>query len=346
MSTYPADESPEAVALRAEERAERHAADAVADFFLDGGRLDERTRLVTQDLIGQAVRALDAAIRRHAARLLAQLGDDPSAERLLGIRTDLAKWLSRPGALPADLTAEFIAQARHDILTEALPVEVTGPEETSLAVRLTTAPDPVVAGAAAAMLGAEARRRTGAGESELPAELHHRLAWRVAAALRVVAGGGAALDRALAEAARRSIAAHDEGERLDAAAMRLASAIDARPDERGPLLVSALGDRRLALFVAVLAHALDLDFAEVRALVIAPDDDRLWICLRAAALGRTEIARIAFALSEADPRRDIERLADRLDAIAAIDVMAAAGALAPLALPPEFRLAIQAVERR
>jgi len=50
-------------------------------------------------------------------------------------------------------------------------------------------------------------------------------------------------------------------------------------------------------------------------------------------------------LSDADPRRDIEAFADQLDTIAAIPVLAAREALAPLSLHPDFRRAIRAIER-
>jgi len=347
MAIDPQD-SPEAVAARAGARAERRVASVVADFFLDDSdRLDERTRLLLDQALARVVGALDRTIRHHAARMLAQGGDDHAAERLLGIRDDVAAWLSRPGALPDELIEVLIAQVRHDLLAAALPIELGEADGPSLLVRLAGAPDPVVAAAAAALLAAESRQRDPAGsDTGLPAELHHRLAWRVAAALRTLAGGGVAVDRALVDAARRSIAAHDEGERMEAVAMRLALAIDARPAERGPLLIDALGDRRLALFVAVLAHALAIDFADVLALVAAPADERLWLCLRAASLDRATVARIALALAEADPRRDIEAVADRLDAIAAIEPVAAAAALAPLALPGDYRAAIRGVAVR
>jgi hypothetical protein len=127
--------------------------------------------------------------------------------------------------------------------------------------------------------------------------------------------------------------------------MRLAAAIDARPDELAPLLLEALGDRRLSLFVAVLAQAIGLEFEQAQALVLEPEGERLWLALRAAQLDRPTIARIALALSDADPRRDIEAFADDLDRIAAIPPAEARLALAPETLAPDFRAAIRALER-
>lgn len=183
----------------------------------------------------------------------------------------------------------------------------------------------------------------------LPAERHHQLVWWVAASIRegrlAVSGEDAAVDRAIVEAAQRSLAAHDEGQRVEALAVRLASAIDARAHELGDLLVEALGDRRLILFIAILGRAVDLDFTGARAIVLEPEGDRLWLALRAAALDRPTIARIALALADADPRRDIDIFAEELDAIAAVPVEAARSALAPLTLHHDLRLAIDALAR-
>lgn len=204
------------------------------------------------------------------------------------------------------------------------------------------------------MLIAESRRRGGEGGAlagtDLPAELHHKLVWLVAAALRerhaAMAGDAIdTLDRALSEAAHRSLAAHDEGDRVEAAAMRLAAAIDAQPRELPEMLNEALGDRRVALFTALIAHALGLRHEIARELVFDPAGDRLWLALRAIDLPRTAIARIGYALSEADPRRDLESFADALDAIMGIAPDTARAALAPLRLDADYRSAMLALER-
>jgi hypothetical protein len=187
-------------------------------------------------------------------------------------------------------------------------------------------------------------------QTELPAELHHRLVWWVAAALRervaeTYEGSIAPLDRALSDAASRSLAAYDEGDRLEAAAMRFAAAIDAQPAELPHLLVETLEDRRIVLFVALLAHALGVGYALAREIVLDPAGDRLWLALRALELTRDTIARIGYALSEADSRRDLESFADTLDVIAAIDAGEARTALAPMKLDPDYRAAVLALGR-
>ena len=324
---------------------------AIADFFLaDDGRLDERTRIDLGRVLAAVVQGIETAIRRHGARVLSAHGADVQAERLLRGHEDVMRRLSRAGLLrDRQLMDELIAQVRCERIAAELPPAAAAREQASLLVRLAEVYDGVVAAAARALLAAEARRRSAAEQGLLPAELHHQLIWWVAASIRegqVAAGGeDPAVDRAIVEAAQRSLAAHDEGQRPEAIAMRLASAIDARADELGGLLVDALGDRCLLLFVAVLGRAVDLDFTGARAIVLEPEGDRLWLALRAADLDRQTIARIALALADADPRRDIERFADDLDAIAAIAPEAARSALAPLTLHHDLRLAIDALAR-
>ena len=315
---------------------------AMDDFFLPGdARLDEQTRVALARLLNDTIGAIEAELRRQAARLLAARGGTAAAEGLL-TGGPAAERLTRAGLLRDEALMEaLIARVRHDLIAAALPIgSADGPasEEASLLVRLAAVPDRVVAKAARAMLVADSR-----GALTLAAELQHRLVWWVAAAIRPAADPDA--DRAIAEAAVRSLGAHDEGEGGDAVAMRLAAAVDARPDELAPLLLEALGDRRLSLFVAVLAHAVGLDFGQAQALVLEPEGERLWLALRAAQLDRPTIARIALTLSDADPRRDIEAFADELDRIAGVEPAEARLALAPETLAPDFRAAIRALAR-
>lgn len=329
---------------------------AIDDFFLaDDARLDERTRLSLAQRLGAVVKAVETDIRRHAARVLSGQGHDAQAEQLLKGHEDVVRRLSRAGLLrDRSLMDELIAQVRTELIGAALPAIEAEPDRASLLIRLAEVDDSVVAAAARALLSAEARARNaadrgGVAAAILPAERHHQLVWWVAASIRegqiAASGEGARVDRAIVEAAQRSLAAHDEGQRVEVLAVRLAAAIDARVDEIGMLLVEALGDRRLTLFAALLGRAVDLDFEGARAIVLEPEGDRLWLALRAAALDRATIARIALALADADPRRDIEAFADDLDAIASVSIEAARSALAPLTLHHDLRLAIDALAR-
>ncbi|MEI9850687.1 MAG: DUF2336 domain-containing protein [Sphingomonas sp.] len=345
-------------AAGADARAFHALAIAVDDFFIpEEARLDERTRSALAVLLRGLVETVEAEIREHGARLLASRGESAPAKALGDENASVLPRLARSGLLrDPELMAELIARVRQELLGNALPMHAPDdPEIPSLINRFVQHPDRVVAAGAMAVLIAESRRR-GSPESgqlsqtELPAELHHRLVWWVAAALRerveeAANGNVDALDRALSEAAERSLGAYDEGERLEAAAMRFAAAIDAQPGELAGLFVESLGDRRIVLFTALLAHALGVGYALARDIVLDPAGERLWLALRALELTRDTIAKTGYALCEADPRRDLESFADTLDAVAAISAAEARAALAPMKLHPDYRAAVLALGR-
>ncbi|RSU19222.1 DUF2336 domain-containing protein [Sphingomonas koreensis] len=330
--------------------AHRALGTAIADFALpDTDRLDERTRASLARLLHGLITVIESEVGGHAVRLLRAQGEAVLADMLAG-QHGVAGRLHASGVLhdPA-LMGELIARVRQDLLAGGMAAQAQDePERASLLNRLAQHPDRLLAQSAAAVLVNESRRRSmpdATGHSDLPAELHYKLVWQVAAALRAGFSGNApALDRALADSAQRSLAAHDENDRLEAAAMRLAVAIDARPDELPELLAEALGDRRVALFAAVLAHALRIDFDAVRAMTLDSASERLWVALRALDFDRAAVARLGVALSEADPRRDVEAFADQLDTIMAVGADEARAAIAPLALPADYRAALLALK--
>lgn len=339
MPIVPNHASDSAVALAAEMRGAARRADArlavaIDDYALpDDARLDDRLRARLTALITATIGAIDGDLRHYATKLI-----DGNSEGLPDPAT-VTERLGRAGVFrDVRLMDELLSIARFALLAEALPA---GGEagSASLLVRLADAPDRVVAQAARGVLIADSRDD---GAAALPKPLYDRLVWWVAAAM---GDDNEARDRALIEAALRSVAAHDEAERPAMLATRLALAVDARPEELAPLLLAALSDRRLMVFAAVLAQALKLGIADVRALLIDGESDRLWIALRAAALDREAIARIAWTLAEAEPGRDIEAFADRLDAIVAIPVADARAAVAPLALHPDYRAARAGIDR-
>ncbi|HVF93627.1 MAG TPA: hypothetical protein VM900_04870 [Sphingomonas sp.] len=334
-------------AMAALRRDDARLSATIDDFFMpDDARLDDRTRLTLARVLGALIGAIETDIRRHAARVLTGWAEEGAAVALVEAQGDGMERLLRAGVLrDRALMEELIARVRQDLLADALPIAVHDAEQPSVLVRLTDVGDSVVAASAAALLAAQSRRRSSndlgvAADSDLSAENHHRLVWWTAAAVRLGAGETMLVDRAIEEAALRSLAAHDEGERLEALATRLAIAVDARPVELPPLLLDILGDRTVALFIAVLARATGLDYDQMRSVLLDPAGEELWLALRAASLDRTTIARIALSLADADPRRDIEGFADRLDEIAAVAPDAALAALVPLTTHPDFRRAL------
>ncbi|OYY90001.1 MAG: hypothetical protein B7Y45_09805 [Sphingomonas sp. 28-66-16] len=339
-------------------RADDRIRAAIDLFFVPAeAQLDERLRGALSRLLRMIVTSIESELRHYGGRLLVGRGEPDLAIALSSGSLAVLDRLERSGLIKdAGLIRELLARVEQEAIGDALPLAGgETAERPSLLVRLTSHRDPIVAASASALMIAEARRHNAgdaptAPRSDLPAELHHRLVWWTAAILRDQLTGSAGpaqetLDRAITEAALRSLAAHDEGERLEAAAMRLTTALAATADELPGLLAESLGDRRPSLFIALLAHALGLGYETMREIVIDPVADRLWLALRAVGLDRPMIATIGLALCEADPRRDVEVFADRLDAIAAIPHGDAREALASLRLHPDLRAAVVALAR-
>lgn len=325
-------------AARADARAERRLNAAIDDFFLAAHeRLDDRTRAALHAAIGALLERMERELAAHATRLLSRgAGGIVTADPAETLRRLVDAGLLRD----SDLMAELIGQIRLALLGRSLVANREPGTPAMLLPRLAQGDDAVTATAARDYILADGRRDATIG---LPPDLHRRVVWWIAAALREGRRGMA--DQALVDAAVRSIDAHDEGARLDPIALRLAAAIDARADELPELLIEALGDGRAELAAALIAYIQRIDLREARALLLDPDGDRLWLVLRAHGFARDALARVALLLADADPRRDIEAFADLLDTIAAIPVSAAREALAPLSLHADFRRAIRALER-
>ena len=345
-------------ATAGEMRATHRLYAAIGDLFIDDAvRPDDRTRLHLRAVLAQLTGGVEAALRSHAVRSLMARDEVALADRLTLSTTPVFARLNASGLLrDPPLVRELLGRVRQDLVADALPtVAPDDPDIPSLLPRLLHHANPLVGASAAALLAAESRQRGGASagapqSSDLPAELHRRLVWWAAAALRMAVadtGDGTlgALDRALAEAAAHGIAMHFEDDRREAVAMRLAVALDPGEDARRRLLVEALSDRRLSLVIALLGQGLGIEYADMREIVIDPGGERLWLALRALDLDRATIARIGLALAEADPQRDIESFADALDDIMATDRDVARRTLAPLRLDREYRAALSAVER-
>jgi hypothetical protein len=343
-------------AAKADARARAALATAIDDAFLSpDGRLDDRTRTALGSLIEAMTGAIEGELTKHAVRLLAMRGEGELADLLTREAPPVVDRLAGAGLLrDGDFAAECVARVRLELLAAALPFATAADGDApSLLTRLAQSSDRVVAAAAASVMIGESHRRgvaergalTGTGLSRT---LHERLVWWVAAALRErVIGevdGTPALDRAVAESALRNLAAHDEGDRLEIAAMRLAEAVDAQPDELPALIDEILRDRRLVVLAAFVAHALGVQYELGRELIVDAVGDRLWLVLRALDMPRDVIARLGFQICEADPRRDVEAFADMLDVVTSVDAETARVAIAPLRLHPDYRAALIALE--
>lgn len=337
-------------ALAAERRADDRLATAIDDFFLpDRDRLDEHTRAAIAQTVATTIGAIEREVSSHAARLLVARGRGEAAFQLERDPAGVLDRLLGSGLLrDPELMRELLALARLDLIDEALAANRAPGTVPTLLTRLSEGEDIVVRHRAVAFLIADNRRRHGAADAVmLPSDLHQRLVWWVAAALRerFVPAGDAVSDKALSEAAARSLAAHDDGARVEVAAMQLAIVVDAPADILPYVLVEALNEARLALFVAFLAHALGVEGAEARALVLEPHGDRLWLALRTLGFDREALAEIGWRLTEADRDRNVELLADTIDAAATVTPEAAAPVIAALTLNRDFRAAVRALAR-
>jgi hypothetical protein len=322
-----------AASARATQRREHAAADALMP---DDARLDERTRAAVRGRLAALVGTIERELRIGAARRLSQRGAGDAAAALATSPAPLLDKPANAGVLAGpDLVAELVDQAALAQLAADLHAAIDeGSDRPSLLVRLADCPEPPVAQAAATLLAAINGTRS--GDASIGAPHHAELCWTVAAMLARDSGGVA--DQAIVEAALELLSALPAPNEQQAAGA-LARAIAAQPDELPDLLIEALGNRAPSLFVALLAEALALPESEVREFLLDRDAARLIVALRAAGLARGVIARIGVALAQADPRRDLERFADLLDAAVTLDPADALAALAPLAWPQPFRRA-------
>lgn len=333
-----------------ERRADRRLASSIDEYFLlDADRLGDRTRAAIGTMIDGTVSRIHGEIAAHAARLLTQRGDPVGAGLLAASQESLVGRLSEVGLLrDNDLMAEFVAQARVALIDEALVAKRPPDTPATLLARLAESADGIVRARALAYLVADSRRRLPSRgmAAALPLPLHRRLSWWVAAALRDRLGHAhPRADRALADAAARSNDAQDESETVAGTARQLALALAPSREEVPELLADCLIEGRLSLFVAVLAQALAVPADDIRALVIEPEGDLLWLALRAIGTPRAWLAQIGWLLAEADDARDAEDLPDAIDAAIAISPEAAAEAVEALTLDRDYRTALRLLAR-
>ncbi|HEX8191821.1 MAG TPA: DUF2336 domain-containing protein [Allosphingosinicella sp.] len=199
-------------------------------------------------------------------------------------------------------------------------------------------PDPDIAAEAMDLVTARSRRfdrfqEPVMGQVELPAELHHRLVWLVAAALRhyiVQQHRVAAVDGAIEQAASALLAGYDEGGSFEARAMRLARRLHRAGRLNGQLLARLLGEGALPLFVAGAAALAALDYDAAWEVLSDPRGRGPALLLRAAGTARPDAAAILLLLNahgrlfsgaEADATEVQLELFDALDEDDARDVL-------------------------
>ncbi|HWW64445.1 MAG TPA: DUF2336 domain-containing protein [Sphingomonadaceae bacterium] len=323
---------------------------AVTDLFLpDEGRLTDQYRAAMVRLRARLVGGVEADLRqrlyaRGEPALTAALDAGPG-------RTALARLL-RAGVLRDEgFTALLLRRAEEYRLAGALDVQAARAKQTDPAPAppvLESLPSPLDE-MAMSFLAAEARRRDAfhdpaPGESELPAELYHRLVWWAAAALRddLTQQGvaPAAVDRALAAAGGELLAAYDEGDTPEGRAMRLARVLHAAGLLEDQTVVRLLAEGRLTLAAAALATRAGIAFAPAWEMMADTGGARLLLLLRAIGMARAPAADFAFRLASVQEEDGGAALADRIEAFAALDPQRAEEALLPWRLDDGYRRAL------
>lgn len=197
---------------------------------------------------------------------------------------------------------------------------------------------------------AENRRAGSYGEAnltmrDLPADLLHKLLWWGAAALRdyLESSTGlpaAARDDALAAVVSARLAAHDEGQTLEAAASRVAIALDGSDEQLFELFRSG----RFSLFAAVLSVRARIDFGPAFMMAADPGIAALAVLLRAIDTS-TQVAAPILLQMAAINRLSEAKLEERMNDYLDLDLAAAQEAVRSWKLDRAFRSAIADIGR-
>jgi Uncharacterised protein conserved in bacteria (DUF2336) len=336
----PSGELDGAAELLASARA--RVAAALADLALpEALRLSDRQRNLVASLLASLVRSTEDELRAALAGAFPDPAREPLRAALTSAYVEIALPIltAQPSIPDPALMAALLRRAEEHRLHRSAGAD------NALLLDLTGDRDEAVAAGAMALLIAQSGRHDAfqeplIGRGELSAELAHRLVWTVAAALRLYAIGRhgvdpAEADAAVADAAARLLAGHDEGESIDARCLRLVRRLRDAGRLDDDFVARALSDGGLPLFLAAVAARAGVDSASAWELVSEPSGRGPALLLRAAAIGRGAAARILLALAaeEADTAR-------RLDQFDSIGEPEARGLLGLWRADPGYRAAL------
>lgn len=284
---------------------ERFAVAATDLLLPDAARLTEWQRITAAALLSRLIACVEGALRTRLATHFAD--EEGVAAALESAHVPIAApILERAGALSdTELSAALVRRVEeHRFWTLHRPA---GRDD--LLFALARDADEEVASEAMALVIARSRRfdrfeEPVLTEAELPAELHHRLVWLVAAALRhylVQQHGLAGVDAAIEAAVGEAMARHDEGEGLEAAALRLVRRLDGLGRLDGVFLARTIEGGLLPLFLAGIATRCGLDVGAAWEVLADPRARGPALLVRAAGLERQAAARILLALNAQGP---------------------------------------------
>ena len=186
------------------------------------------------------------------------------------------------------------------------------------------------------------------GQSDLPAELQHRLVWSVAAALRQymierhqIASGAA--DAAISASAGEMIARYDEGRTMEACCMRLARLLLNAGRLEGCDLARALDQGLLPLFVAGVAVRCGLDYPSAWEVLSDPQGMGSPLLFRSGGIERQDAAAMLLTLNARGRLFSVaegDSAAAQLDLFDSTSISAAAEVLRLWQVDPGYRAAI------
>ena len=316
---------------------------AAADIRLPPSlRLTEWQRATVSALAAKIVRTVEDELRTTLADSVPARGNEALHAALTSAHVAIAAPILERSCAHADAPLISALIRRAD---EHRRARTRGASEAALLLELIRDGDEAVAEQAMAILIAHSRRfdrfsEPVAARTELPAELEHRLAWRVAAALRLYMVeqhrvAPVIADEAVVEAAELLLADYDEGDSLAARSMRLARrhAETGRLDDA--LVERTLSEGSLPLFLAAIAVRASLSHGAAWEIVSDPRGRGAPLLLRAARLGRDEAASILLNLGDSE-----EAVAVQLDLFEVTSTSAALEALRLWQVNPGYREAL------
>lgn len=290
---------------RAAHGGNEHFSAALIDLFRPrGNRLSEFECVLMRQLLDQLVAAVEDDLR---VRLLAALEAADSEGFCASIGAEhvaIARpILDRAGLLhDPDLVAALLRRSDEYVIVKRLRADAVVTENGVLG-GLLESEDKALVEAAMRLLIAESRRNDRfdaplLAPGDLPAAVHRRLVWSIAAALRdygIREHGLDAhdLDRAMVEAGEAVLAEQTRGDTLESVAMTMAEAL---ADAGDSVLVESLSGARLALYVALLAKRADIGFEAALDIACDPQLGRHAALLRSIDVGRDAAAHLLLTL--------------------------------------------------
>ncbi|HEX2762874.1 MAG TPA: DUF2336 domain-containing protein [Allosphingosinicella sp.] len=262
-------------------------------------RLSDRQRSALAHLVSRLIGDIEDEIR---SALLASVTGAPVRAALSSAAVPIALPILETSGLLSDpaLIALLLRRAEEHRLARG--------RDGALLTELSGDPEEAVSAAAISLIVAQSRRLDAfqeplVGSVDLPAELLHMIAWTVAAAIRrylvqVQNLPGSDADEAVAAAVSRLLAGCDEGDGVDAQALRLARLLGVRARLDDAFVARAAEEGALPLFLAALSLRAEIDFSAAWEILAEPSGRGAVILLKGAGVMRQPAVSALLALAE------------------------------------------------